>query len=336
MKEPVRKTKHPWGAGVCVAVIAALYFSLLARSDFPEPGRNVVLDDSAWRNVDEIETRYAETGQIALTVPEPHALAVGPAGRLYVAGKGTIAIFNENGVEEGQIDINGTPNCLTVAADKTIFLGIRDHVEVLDSTGAVEAVWENLGDRAYITSIAASKDAVFVADMGNRVVYKYNWAGALQRRIGEADEAQDVPGLEAPSPYMDVALDDSGLLWVVNPGLLGLECYRSSGEFVTSWYRQSFKLDGFSGCCNPAHIAFDADGRLITLEKGLARVKVYDAGLGAFTELVAGSKHFSDGHKVKDLAVDARNRILVLDLHANAVRIFELKEGSHEQITEST
>ncbi len=46
-------------------------------------------------------------------------------------------------------------------------------------------------------------------------------------------------------------------------------------------------LGDFFGCCNPAHLAIMPDGRFITSEKGVPRVKVY-SDTGEFQQAVAG------------------------------------------------
>ncbi len=326
MKEPVRKTKHPWLVGLSVAAIAAVYFVLLGKSDFPEPGPNITYDIETYAKVDEVETRFEETGIIEPDLEDLEALAAGPGGRLYVAGFNAVAVFGKDDTEVARFDTTGIAKCIAVADDGTLFLGFPKHVEVLNSDGAVQAVWPELGPRAYLTSIAVLKDDVYVADAGNRVVYRFDREGNLLARIGEPNPEKDIPGIEAPSPYLDLALNDEGDIWVVNPGKLGLERYRGDGSFVASWYKPTLKLEGFSGCCNPTHIAFRNDGKLITAEKGLVRIKVYDVTSGEFEELVAGSKLFPREQSLKDLVVDAGNRILVLDPRKNAIRIFEQKE----------
>ena len=125
--------------------------------------------------------------------------------------------------------------------------------------------------------------------------------------------------------------NDEGHLWVVNPGKLGLERYRPTGEIVTSWYHPNLQLEGFSGCCNPTQIDFAPDGRLITGEKGLVRVKAYEVTMGKFEELVAGSKLFPKEQSLRDLAVDARGRILLLDPRSDTVRVFVLNEDTEEK-----
>ena len=56
-------------------------------------------------------------------------------------------------------------------------VGVGDHVEVYDRSGKRVAVWESLGERAVLSSIAVAEDDVFVADAGNRVVLRYDSDG---------------------------------------------------------------------------------------------------------------------------------------------------------------
>lgn len=335
MKEAVQKPNHPWLVGLCVVAIGAAYFALQGSSEFPEPGPNLKYDVASYADLDNIETRYEETGQLAHGLEDLQAMTRGPDGKIYVAGAGAVAVFDDNDAEVTRFAIDGTAKCLAVSPDGTLFVGFRNHVEVLDEVGTVEATWAELGPRAYVTSIALLNDDVYVADAGNRVVLRYSRDGEILGRIGEIDPDEDIPGIEVPSPYLDLAVNPDGDLWVVNPGRLGLERYRPDGSLVTSWYKPTLKLEGFSGCCNPTHIAFSDDGRLFTAEKGLVRIKAYDVTSGEFEELVAGSKLFPREQSLKDLVVDAKDRILVIDPRKNAIRIFELKKEDHDEIARS-
>lgn len=327
MKESVRQTKHPWLVGIVIAGIAVGYFFLLGSAEYPEPGPNVRYDVESYAALDRIETRFEETSQIDPGVPNPRAMAV-YGDKLYVAGDNAVVVFDAEDQEIARHAIDGTPNSLTVDSDGAVFLGMRDHVQVLNADGTLQATWQPVSDRSYFTSIAVQDENVFVADAGNRVVLRFDRDGNLQTRIGEMDADRDVPGIEVPSPYLDLAVNDEGHLWVVNPGKLGLERYRDNGDIVTSWYRPWLELDGFSGCCNPTQIAFNQNGLLVTAEKGLVRLKIYDVTSGEFEELIAGSRLFPKEQSLRDLAVDARDRILVLDPRSDTIRIFESKEES--------
>ncbi len=81
-------------------------------------------------------------------------------------------------------------------------------------------------------------------------------------------------------------------------------------------------IDGFSGCCNPSHIAILADGSFVTSEKGLVRVKILNP-TGKLKSVVAGPDQFDEETRGLDLAVDSENRIIVLDPKKRLIRIFE-------------
>ncbi len=330
MKESVKTPKNPWPPALCAVAIGGVFFYLLAHSapDPPRKGSNTNLDVSDIINADRIETNFEETGSIVPGLEKPSALAIAPNGNIYIAGKDAVEIFGSDGEALSRFEMDGTAKCINIAQDGTTFIGLRDHVEVFDVDGELLAKWESLGPDTYITSIAADAENVFVADMGHRIVHRYGRNGELLGQIGKKDLNNDVLGLVVPSPHaFDVAFDDEGTLWVVNSGRMGLEAYRSDGVLITSWYKPSFKLEGFSGCCNPSHIAFDSAGRLITADKGLVRLKIYDVTSGEFKELIAGTKDFPTPQPLKDIAVDARDRILVLDPREDTVRIFEQKGG---------
>ncbi len=323
---------------VVIAVLAVAVALLLVNDRRPEPSAAFRYEVGDFQKVDPSQILFRESGKLTPGLDRVSALSAGSDEKIYVAGDNTIVVYDLDGTEVERIALTGTPDCIAVASDGDILLGMRSHIEVVDARGATKSVWENLGKRSYITSIAVDEDVVYVADAGQRVVLRFDRSGKLLGRIGEKDAAREVPGLIVPGPYFDVALDDEGALWVVNPGRLGLESYRSNGDLITSRYRPSMAVEGFCGCYNPVHIAFRKDGSLVTGEKGLARVKVYEAD-ESFAGLVAGPDSFPNsnisalsspsdkGTPIQDLAVDARDRVLVLDPHEKVVRIFEEKEG---------
>lgn len=326
MNESVTQPKNAWLVGVAVAVVAVGYFVLLGTSNFPDPGENLSYDLQEFEDLDNVDAAYDELPEMPIPVADARSLCTAQ-GKIYVGAKDVVLVLDETGAEVTRMPLTGTPNCLAVDADGTVYAGLQKTVAVLGSDGQPRATWDGFTDRSFLTSIALKAPDVYVADAGKRVVYRLDQAGAVQTRIGEKDEARDVPGLEVPSPYLDLAANPDGDLWVVNPGKLGLEQYRADGSLVTSWYRPTvLALEGFPGCCNPTHIAFDSKGRLITCEKGLVRVKQFEVTAGTFDGLVAASERFPLEQSVKDLAVDGRDRVLVLDSKRNSIRVFARKE----------
>lgn len=337
MQKGIDKPKPIWILGLLIILVVSIVAIFVGGTKRKEPGEAFKFDISEYKKVDPALIRFTETGQIKLRLHELRAVASGNDGKIYVAGNNALLVFDANGETLNQIELTATPNCLAITQDGNIVLGMRSHVEVLDNSGTVISKWQELNAKAYITSVAVDEKQAYVADAGNRVVLRYDLQGALLNRIGEKDAERGIPGLVVPSPFFDVDFDSNGLLWVVNPGLLGIENYRENGDLVSSWYAPSMKLEGFTGCCNPAHIAFRNDGSLVTVEKGMARIKLYDA-TGAFKSIVMLPRATSDEtgdqiisveeSSIRDVAVDTQNRVLVLDAKLSAVRIFEEKEDA--------
>ncbi|MDP6381257.1 MAG: hypothetical protein QF662_07935, partial [Phycisphaerae bacterium] len=120
-----------------------------------------------------------------------------------------------------------------------------------------------------------------------------------------------------------------------------IQAYTFDGDLEFSWGEFSNGIEGFCGCCNPVSFALLPGGGYITAEKGLTRVKEYDAD-GKFVGVVAAPKEFPDHAgacslteplacitKGLDVAVDSKGRVLVVDPIAGNVRIFaKIETGS--------
>jgi len=267
---------------------------------------------------------YKETGQIKTTLEEIHGIALDASGRIYVAGKGGIEIFDPSGKAKNKFKIEGIAQCISLNENGNIILGMQDHIEILDKNGKKIEKWKSYGADAVITSIAVKGDNIFVADAGQKVVSRYDEKGNLINKIGLKDPATGVPGFIIPSPYFDLGISKGGNLWVVNPGRHAFEKYDFDGKLISSWSKASMAMEGFCGCCNPSNFAFIQDSLFVTSEKGIERVKIYNAD-GSFKSIVATPDQFEKGTTGLDIAVDNQNRILVLDPVKKLIRIFEPK-----------
>lgn len=264
---------------------------------------------------------YEQVGQLETGLEKVKAIAIDDKDRVYVAGSGSLVIFDRQGEKVQEFAVSQEVNCLTVDPSGTIYLGVSDHIEVVDFSGNNLAVWDPPGGRTMFTSLAVNEEALFVADAGNKVVQKYNLEGQKVLEIGRRSKAKGDPGFIIPSPYFDLLLGREGELWVVNPGMHALQAYNDAGEKVSSWKRTSMQLDGFSGCCNPSHIAMLSNGSFVTSEKGIERVKIHLPS-GDFECVVASPETFEAGTVGLDLAVDSADRIYVLDTKSRTVRIY--------------
>lgn len=309
-------------SAVAAAVLALLWGGrwLSSRLDRDE-GNPFEYDLSAFRRTDPALVHYRESGLIRLPGTGARALAVGPRDAIYAAGNDAIAVFDASGAQIASFPTDEPAGCLAVNAQGTVFAGMRDHVEVFGPDGALLSRWTGLGDSACLTAVDATPRAVFVADAGNRLVWRFDPEGRLLGTL-EGHGPPERPGpFVIPSPYFDLRAAGDGTIWIAHPGRQKVERFTPQGEWLSGWGRASMETDGFSGCCNPVHIALTPDGAVATSEKGLARIKVYDPA-GRLLSVVAGPEHFAPNTPPLDIAVDSAGRVLALDAPRGLIRVF--------------
>jgi sugar lactone lactonase YvrE len=276
------------------------------------------------KNIDPALITYSEINQIKPGVNNPAAIAIDGKDQIYICGDTMLVKFDSEGNQILSFDIHSAANCINVSPSGDIYLSKTDHIEVRKPDGNVKALWKIINEKAVITSIATTDEFVFAADAGNKIVYQYNLNGQIIKEIGKKDTLTGAPGFIIPSPYFDLLIGTQGKLWVVNPGRHAFENYDFNGNLISSWNRTSMLLEGFSGCCNPTHIALLSDGSYVTSEKGLERIKIH-APNGDFKTVVAAPESFIEGTTGLDLAVDSKDRIYVLDPVKKLIRVFEKK-----------
>ncbi len=294
-------------------------------------------DISKYRKVDPALIKYERVARFRCPQPEPRRIVVGPDGRIYLATAPGICILGKDGSPLNEIACPAPARAVAVAEDGTLFVALRDHVEVRDTKGSQLASWEAPKGKPFLTGIAVGAKDVFVADSGNRVVHRYDRDGKLVCGIGQKNATRKIPGLILPSPFLDVVIAPDGLLRVNNPGRHRVELYTPEGDLELSWGRPSIAIDGFCGCCNPVGLAMLKDGRYVTFEKGLPRVKVYGSE-GKFECVVAAPDFFKDvgsnesimaaeqtSYGGLDGAVDAEGKIFILELASGEIHVMKAK-----------
>lgn len=336
----VRKTIRPniiIGTVIVLALLGGLLFLILSPArTHVDLGASFSYDVTSLRQTDPRLILYHETENLSTGFKKTTAVAVGPNDRIYVAGDQSVRAFDISGRVLLKVDLPAEPRCVAISDAGDIFVGFRDHVEVYGSDGRLREQWASLGSPSQFTSIAVSDGRVFVADAGRRRVMHYLTSGALVNMIGQKDEALGVDGFVVPHPYFDLAVGVDGLLRVANPGRHRIELYTFDGGLELWWGEVSMQIEGFAGCGNPANFALLSDGRVVTCEKGLPRVKIYTAQ-GVFAGVVAGAEQFPDyrfdgtfpeRNGELDVAVDSQGRVLVLDTAGQTIRIFIQNDAS--------
>lgn len=270
--------------------------------------------------------RYAQQAALKPGVPSPRAVAVASDGALWVAGNGVAhrLAVDEAGKVTASLSFPGQAEALALR-DDALLVGVGDRVIAVTLAGREPRVWAEPGPGTVVTCIATGADVVLVADAGHRRILRYDGTGTLRDTLCEKKEGYG--GLIVPSPHLDLAVGADGTIYVVNPGRHWVEVRDPSGALQWTWGETSQEMPGFSGCCNPTDMALLPDGRYVTAEKGIPRVKVYDRQ-GHFECVVAGPEHLSPGVVGLDVAALPDGRIAVLDPALGAVRVFQRKEGA--------
>ena len=291
-------------------------------------------DDSLFRRTDPKLIHYRETRRFPCLRPAPRCLALGEDERLFVGAGTFVTQCTLEGVQVAEMKLTDQVRCLAVAEDGIVYVGLREQVEVYGANGQLRSTWDKPPGKPYFTGLAVNNNDLFVADAGNRVVLRYDRTGRLKGRIGAKDKGKGIPGFIVPSPFFDVEITRDGLLRVSNPGRHRVETYTPDGDLEVFWGKPGAAIENFCGCCNPINLTALADGRIVTVEKGIPRVKVYSLD-GTFESVVAGAESFVENAEAcgpKDCTVggldavaDAHGRIYVLDLVASNVRVLEPK-----------
>jgi len=292
-------------------------------------------DISRFSKTDPKLIAYEQTARWKCPHAEPRRIAISPDPQLFVCAGNHVSVMSPEGQRGLEIALSDAARCVAVAKDGAIYVGLRDHVEVFDAKGNRKATWESPGKKSWLTGLAVGENEIFAADSGHRVILRYDKSGKLISRIGEKNKERNLPGFIVPSPYLDVELARDGLLRVNNPGRHRVEAYTVDGDFESSWGKPTAAIDGFCGCCNPISLTLLPDGRFVTCEKGLPRVKIYSAE-GEFESVVAGTESFPENAKAcsglndcvhggLDATVDSQGRIYVLDIVVGDVRVMKRK-----------
>ncbi|TFG49926.1 MAG: hypothetical protein E4H40_02155 [Candidatus Brocadiia bacterium] len=336
-KKGVTKTEIIVGVAMAVLIGVALA-SVMLWDTYGEKGSGLstdfIYDIRELSKIDPSLIIYRESAEIINTgLKSTREIAIGSNDEIYIAGDNSISKVTPQGFVR-LVELTDMPGCIAVTVDGIIYVGLKDRIEVYDSKGNQIGKWDSRGEKAHLTSISVYQNNIFVADAGNRIVLRYDTEGKLVNTIGRKNAEKNIPGFLIPSTYFDIAIGKDGLLRVVNSGLHRIEAYTFDGDLEFSWGSTSVSVEGFCGCCNPVNFAILDDGSFVTCEKGIVRVKIYDTD-GKFAGVVAGPELLDkEGPWIPcdnpeqcqtrgfDVAVDSKNRILVLDTVRNIVRTF--------------
>ena len=330
-----------WAGIVIVAAIAAGFCAVMFFDTTGQKGSGLpadyVYDISQYTKIDPALILYRQAGA-AIPTGLKTTKAIAVQKEIYVAGDKDIVIFDKTGTLQNKIAPDKEPTCLAVNDEGVIVAGLGSTIVMMNLQGKEQSRWAVPATDAILTSIALNNETIFAADAVNGRIYEYDWKGNLVRTVGQKTAGrQEQSGFVIPSPYFDIAMASDGLLRVVDPGRHLIVAFTVAGDREWAWGKATPAIEGFSGCCNPVNFAILPDGSFVTVEKGLVRVKIYNAE-GKFIGVVAGPEQLEWTQQQQvcntpqecqskgfDVAVGKDGEIYVLDTVKNVVRVFEKK-----------
>jgi hypothetical protein len=264
------------------------------------------------------ETEWRIIKELKISEGSPMAIAVNQENGIVCGGDTFLSAYNNNFQQLWTIETREPIYALAVSND-TVYACTKDKV-VLYSTGGKELEeWGPYDDEAILTGISANRNRVAIADAGNKLVFVTDKMGALKSIVGH-------PGNQfiIPSAYFDVHLTEDDSLVVANTGKRRIEYRTIDGSLVRFFGEEGDSLKQFCGCCNPSHFTISSDGRIITAEKGINRIKVLD-NQGHLIEAVAKPAKFMASIPL-DIAIGKDNTLWGVNRFDSTVYVFKREE----------
>lgn len=332
--------------GAALVGVGVAAGALVRRSqdpgDAPVPGADdgkgltPAYDVSEFEKTDPRQILHRERDGFETGLGRVKRICPAPGGGLWVAGERIVRRFTAQGKVEQELTLERPVHCVHVAGPDELFIGLGTTFALHDSAGRIRYSSPPLGEKAFVTSMVVHGSSIYVADAGNReIVVCDRTTGQPKARFGRKNQPQGAPGFVVPSPYFDLGITKGERLRVANPGRLRVETYTLDGRFESSFGEPGMALDRFCGCCNPVYLTETPDGRIITSEKGLARIKVYSP-TGQYQGVVAGPDRLVDDRELAkkacadcrvgagfDVAAADNGQLWVLDPFRMKVRVFE-------------
>jgi hypothetical protein len=278
-----------------------------------------------------MESEYSQTliiGNAASRHPFRSSLlgiALDSEDRILVLGDGEVRAFEPNGDFIRNWNAPAGAQCLTIDPENQIYFGLTGRVEIYSAIGnrigGFAVVDSN--HAANITSIKIREGEILAADAAARFIRRLDSNG---KQTGDIGTQGKLRGFMLPNRSLDFDVSAGGVLFAADSGRHRVSSWTLSGSPIGHFGKFGHtNPQDFVGCCNPVNLAIAPDGKIVTAEKVIARVKVYDPS-GKILALI-GPEHFDPKCVHLHLAVDSKSRILAADPVRREVKVFSVLNG---------
>jgi hypothetical protein len=259
-------------------------------------------------------------------------IAVGAGDRIFVLGDDEVRIFEHGGTAVRSWKAPEDASCITVSRDERVYLGVAGRIEIFDSAGIHQKGFDagEAGRPARITAMKVLPKEILIADATARYIRRYDHDG---KQIGAIGNQNKTGGFMLPNRTLDIDVDSKGVVVAADPGRHRVTLWTLDGKLIRNFGKFGlWNAEDFVGCCNPVNLAFAPGGIIVTAEKVVPRIKVFDAA-GKLLGLI-GPNHFDSKCIHLHLAADSQGRILVADPVRLEVKIFSVKgkSGGRENV----
>jgi hypothetical protein len=246
----------------------------------------------------------------------------GAGDRIFVLGDDEVRIYDAAGNIVRRWKPTAKAGCLAAGSDGRVCVGANNLVEVYDADGSRVGGFA-AGDAkapARITAIKIYGQEILVADADARVIRRYDMSG---RQLGLIGTENKTGSFILPNKSLDFDVDAKGVVHATDTGRHQVTAWAIGGSPLGKFGKFGMaNPEDFVGCCNPVNLAIAPDGRIVTAEKMISRVKVYEPD-GKLLAVI-GPENFDPNCVHIHLAVDSKGRILTADPVRREIKIFSL------------
>jgi sugar lactone lactonase YvrE len=251
-------------------------------------------------------------------------ISTGAADHIYVLGDDEVRVFDPLLRRVRGWRAPDHAACLAVGPDGRVYVGAPGRVDIFDGAGTRVSGFPT-GEKdtpADVTAVRVIGADVLVADANARVIRRHGPDGTPRGLIGNLSKTGS---FILPNRSLDIAVDTKGVVYATDTGRHQVTTWALDGTPLGKFGKFGMSApEDFVGCCNPVNLALTPDGMVVTGEKMVARVKVFDPN-GTLLAVI-GPEHFDPSCIHIYLAVDSTGRILAADPARREVKVFSLSQ----------